>query len=347
MPTSLRGIGNSGRMETTHSYRATSSGWLPVLGLQASHSAVISEVTRVAELAGVEVKPVAEAVLNLVEIRSSVPRVRASFHPAYSAYFAQGSVDLALPDEAEDLLELILAAGTTRRGLVIGVVGAHGGAGASCVAAWVALDVARRNESASVALVDADPASHGIDRLLAMREEPGIRWVDIRPDAGALVPGRLTRSLPACGRVRVLSADVRGAMPGNSAGQGAVAALSQVNDACVVDLSPQALVTDGVGWAILEWLDVLLVVTSVGERGVEAARAAIRRVPSGIEIVVAALGAGGGEAASIAVDLGIDRVWPIRRTKSVDKDVEHGIGVGQRKRSGTVKDIAGLVEALL
>ena len=87
---------------------------LPVLGLAADSEAVRAEVARIAGLAGIGVHMVAAgrdskadlraAVLNMSEIRASVVRISAAFHPSYAPYFAEGRVELTLPDEAEDLL---------------------------------------------------------------------------------------------------------------------------------------------------------------------------------------------------------------------------------------------------
>ena len=328
--------------------RASPDGSLPVVALSSSSAAVRSEVDRIAALGGIDVEHVADggtgdaAVLNLSEVRASAVKVRACFHPAYAPYFAWGSLELTLPDEAEDLLELLLAAGTTRRGQIVGVVGVHGGAGASTVAAWLARTLEGRFR---VALVDADQCSAGADRLLALDGQAGVRWADLRSDSGVLVPGRLLNSLPSERGLAVLSADDRGAMPSGEAGEAAVAALSQVRDLCVIDLPGEALIEGSAAHRLLGWLDVVVLVARGGSGPARQLARAVANVPAGVGILVAALGVRGGEAAVWERDLGIDSVYPVRLLSSLAGDVEHGVGVGERKRSATARDLAVLARA--
>ena len=327
--------------------RASPDGSLPVVALSSSSAAVRSEVDRIAALGGIDVEHVADggadaAVLNLSEVRASAVKVRARFHPAYAPYFAWGSLELTLPDEAEDLLELLLAAGTTRRGQIVGVVGVHGGAGASTVAAWLARTLEGRFR---VALVDADQCSAGADRLLALDGQAGVRWADLRSDSGVLVPGRLLNSLPSERGLAVLSADDRGAMPSGEAGEAAVAALSQVRDLCVIDLPGEALIEGSAAHRLLGWLDVVVLVARGGSGPARQLARAVANVPAGVGILVAALGVRGGEAAVWGRDLGIDSVYPVRLLSGLAGDVEHGVGVGERKRSATARDLAVLARA--
>ena len=326
--------------------RASPEGSLPVVALSSFSAAVRLEVDRIAALGGIDVEHVADcgaddaAVLNLSEVRASAVKVRARFHPAYAPYFAWGSLVLTLPDEAEDLLELLLAAGTTRRGQIVGVVGVHGGAGASTVAAWLARTLEGRLR---VALVDADQCSAGADRLLALDGQAGVRWADLRSDSGVLVPGRLLNSLPSERGLAVLSADDRGAMPSGEAG--GVAALSQVRDLCVIDLPGEALIEGSAAHRLLGWLDVVVLVARSGSGPARQLARAVANVPAGVGILVAALGVRGGEAAVWGRDLGIDSVYPVRLLSSLAGDVEHGVGVGERKRSATARDLAVLARA--
>lgn len=118
------------------------------------------------------------------------PRLpRRPLHDMYSPYFPRGHVRLN-PNESADVLELMAAVGLTRRGRVIGVVGAHGGAGTSTLAAWLARLIAADEECA---LVDVErylqasttcwrsmpsPANAGQTSLGKARSSP------VGPDAG-------------------------------------------------------------------------------------------------------------------------------------------------------------------
>lgn len=89
---------------------------------------------------------------------------------------------------------------------VVGVCGARGGAGASTFAAALARARHRRGPHPAV-LVDLDDAGGGLDVLLGVEDQPGIRWPDLR-DARGDVPAReLVGLLPRWGDVPVLSGD--------------------------------------------------------------------------------------------------------------------------------------------
>ena len=88
-------------------------------------------------------------------------------------------------------------------GLVIGVIGACGGAGASTVAAGLALTAPE-----PAFLVDAVPCSGGLDLMLGVEESPGARWEDFTTssDLSLLDAARLQEACPARGNVAVLTA---------------------------------------------------------------------------------------------------------------------------------------------
>ncbi|MDY5152473.1 hypothetical protein [Actinobaculum suis] len=325
---------------------ATRGNIMDTVSLTGSHEVTVQEVNRIAELAGIAVKQVAEraggqeAVLRLEEIAGARVRVKASFHPAYAPYFASGSITLELPAQAEDLLELMLAAGSTRRGLTIGVVGASGGIGVTALACWIASCLPAR-----AALADLDPASAGLLGFLAMENAAGLRWADIPESAGVLVPGRLADALPARGTLRVLSADGRGAVvPTGTVGQRAIDALSQSHDHTVLDLPRLALQPGSTAATWLDWCDHLVVLTVPGVRGVSQAKLALSRLTSRT-VTVATRATNKLEAASFAEE--IDHpVHLIRPLRGFDADIEHGLALGSRTRSATHRDISRLARTL-
>ena len=89
-----------------------------------------------------------------------------------------------------------------RRGVVVGVAGACGGAGASTLAAAIAL---RSGPTAKVTLLDADPAGGGIDVLLGVERAAGARWPDLAGSRGVVAADALAAALPQVDGVRVLS----------------------------------------------------------------------------------------------------------------------------------------------
>lgn len=320
-----------------------------VATLEAHTDAVIREVNRLAVLAGIDVvrvKPGAapRAVLQMTEEPGSHLAVRARFHPAYASYFASGSVVITLPEQAEDLLELLLAAGSTRRGAITGVVGAHGGAGASLLASWLARIL---SDDDGTGLIDLDPLSLGLADGLGLQSSPGLRWADLNEDAGALVPGRLSAALPHLGDLRVLSADDRGAVPSSGeSGARAISALSQVHAHTVLDLPRDAGAADSHSREWLEWCDTVVVITHPTTHGLKHTQQILSNLPSHGRGIVAVNRAGSaGEVAALALELGDQTVLPVHRLRNLEQDLAHGIRLGDRSRSVTARDISKIALA--
>src|SRR5699024_7208856 len=116
-----------------------------------------------------------------------------------------------LPEDADSLLAAFHRhSGERRRGRggVITVVAGHGGAGASVLASALALTA----EPASL-LVDLDPTGPGLDLILGVERDDGLRWPDLRVHDGSIDPDALYRALPHRGAASVLAAGPRRAEP--------------------------------------------------------------------------------------------------------------------------------------
>lgn len=98
-------------------------------------------------------------------------------------------------------------------GCVIGVVGGRGGAGASVLAAALALAA----QASSALLVDCDPLGGGLDLLLGKEKASGSRWPDLSLDGGRIALAELESALPryehAHGRFAYVSCDRVGKAP--------------------------------------------------------------------------------------------------------------------------------------
>ncbi|MEO3934402.1 septum site-determining protein Ssd [Micrococcaceae bacterium Sec7.4] len=109
-----------------------------------------------------------------------------------------------LPDAASWLAEYLSRSRTPEPGgLVLGVVGGCGGAGASTAAVWIAHAAARQGVRAL--LVDGDPWGGGLELALAAEETPGLRWPDLADARGTIDPRQLADSLPLAGGFPFLS----------------------------------------------------------------------------------------------------------------------------------------------
>lgn len=88
-------------------------------------------------------------------------------------------------------------------GLILGVTGGCGGAGATTAAIWIAQAAA--GLGARVLLVDGDPWGGGLELALAAEEHPGLRWPDLSEARGSIDPAQLADSLPVAGGFSFLS----------------------------------------------------------------------------------------------------------------------------------------------
>ena len=118
-----------------------------------------------------------------------------------------GAQDVAVLPEAQAWLidRMASSAEPVRgRGVVVGVLGGRGGAGASVLSAVLARSAAGRG--LRTLLVDGDPLGGGIDLVLGAEGAPGARWNDFCDRRGRLSSTSLHDSLPtAASGLAVLS----------------------------------------------------------------------------------------------------------------------------------------------
>lgn len=88
-------------------------------------------------------------------------------------------------------------------GLVLGVTGGCGGAGATTAAIWIAQAAAVLG--VRVLLADGDPWGGGLELALAAEDNPGLRWPDLAEARGSIDPLQLSDSLPVAGGFSFLS----------------------------------------------------------------------------------------------------------------------------------------------
>lgn len=286
------------------------------------------------------------AVLNFTNHNCADGMISAKFHPTFAPYFANGSVQLNLRNESAEILELMAAVGSTTRGQVLGIVGAQGGIGTSTTALWIARELAKKGNS--VALIDLDPTSTGIDLIFSGANIPGKRWEDIR-GSGAMLANRLTNALPKWAGVSVLSADSRGCVnPESGAGEKAIAALSQIHEWTILDLPTRTLnpADNTAKW--LEWCDAILLLSGTNSTNLASTQARIERLPHTANLAIIAVGAKSrGHLAEISQQLGHSAIFRLRKQKNLTGDLEHGLTPGDKNRSVTSRDIRVICAALL
>lgn len=164
------------------------------------------------------------------------------------------------------------AEGIRSEAVTVGVVGGRGGAGASTLAAALAVTAARHDRG--VLLVDGDPLGGGIDLILGGEEHAGMRWPDLVATEGRVGASALRAALPSVERLAVLSWDRSDALAVPPAAMRAVlGAARRGGDLVVVDLPPQL---DGAATEALSLCETVLVVVPAEVRAVAAASRVVK-----------------------------------------------------------------------
>lgn len=324
------------------SYRRVRTQPLTTVLIRAASPELITDIERLAEVAGVDTATITlgaeapTAILTLAEEPGSTRTVRASFNELFQPEFAGQHVSVNPRTQPADLLELFVAAGATQRGQIVGVIGAHGGAGATILAVMMARQLA---QDGSASLIDMDPLSPGYGILLSL-DDTGKRWADVAKESGTLLPGRLVNSLPQWKGVRVLTGDKRGAVPiGSRTGVVAASAVSQVSAVTIVDLQRSALLRLDPTAEWMTWLDHLVVVTRPDITCLAAAKRSLSLVSTTLSATLVISGVKSvGQADDAGHQLEYD-ACPLRFERTFDGDIAHGMTPGDRMRSGSARDI--------
>jgi secretion/DNA translocation related CpaE-like protein len=156
-------------------------------------------------------------------------------------------------------------------GRVVAVIGGRGGAGASVLAAAVALTALRSGGGAL--LVDGDPLGGGLDLVLGAEVEAGLRWPDLRVRSGRVPASALRSALPGRtsgnARLAVVSCARNGPGPAPDAMAAVIEAGRRGGDTVVCDLPRHACPAAG---AALDRTDLAVLVVPAEVRACAAAR---------------------------------------------------------------------------
>ncbi|VCT92136.1 hypothetical protein MHAS_03861 [Mycolicibacterium hassiacum DSM 44199] len=248
--------------------------------------------------------------------------------------------DTALMSVLADVADAVYPA--TGRGPVVAVVGGHGGAGASVFAAALASAAAEQGDAL---LVEADPWSGGIDLVVGLEAEGGVRWRDLQLRSGRLAATALREALPRSRRLAVLSAD-RGGGDIDAAPLAAVLdAGSRGGSTVVCDVPRRATAA---AETTLGSADLVVVVTTAQVRSAAATEAVARWVSAhnpNAGLVVRGPAPGGMSPAEVAEIVGLPLLAAMRPQPRLAVVLEHG-GLRLRRRA-PLAVAAGAVLALL
>lgn len=237
----------------------------------------------------------------------------------------------ALPASEGWLVELLTDAadGGGAPGVLVGVLGGSGGAGASVFAAALAQVAAERHDTL---LVDADPLGPGADRVLGLEGTAGVRWDSLASTTGRLSSRAMREALPTSGRLAVLS------WPADQTATLQPVAVREVLSAgtrgfasVVVDLPRHP---DPVAEEVLARCDHAVVVVHLTVPGVTAASRLVRRMPAGGPRLhlVARTSRGGVDAATAARVLHLPVLVEMPDQRGLEESIDLGVGPARSRR---------------
>lgn len=226
------------------------------------------------------------------------------------------------------------------RGLVVGVVGGSGGAGASTLAAALGQVAAREGDSV---VVDCDPLGPGLDRVLGLDGSIGFRWDALCQTTGRLSARALREALPRRGRLGVLtwSAATTATLQAFAVRE-ALSAARRGHDTVVVDLprTPDPLVDE-----VASRCDVLLVATVATVAGVASAARVCSRHGERATVGIVLRGDGLSEL-DVARATATPVVGVVPHQRSLAESVDLGLGPVRNHRSPLGRACADLLALL-
>lgn len=249
-----------------------------------------------------------------------------------------GAGDAALlPADEGHLVRTLTELRTPRRatGGGVALMSAHGGAGASVLAAAVATAAGDAGEQ--VLLLDADDLGGGLDLILGIEDRPGLRWPDLTLEGGAVNGHALHRALPRVDdRIAVLTGRRDDSRPVHAdAVLATIDAGRSHGDLVVVDL-PRA--DTAVVRGVVESVDLVVLVTSPTVVGCAAARQIADRLltdAADLALVVRGPSPGGLRAPQIAEAADLRLLAAYRPDPRLPARLESGRpGIGARSPLG-------------
>ncbi|MFD4181266.1 septum site-determining protein Ssd [Rhodococcus sp. NPDC058514] len=258
--------------------------------------------------------------------------------PEWQAAAAIGAESvLVLPADEPALVESLAQRRdrTSAGGSVIAVVGGSGGAGASTLAAAIALTGPVRRAGSRALLVDADPHGGGLDLLLGVEGRPGLRWPSVVVEGGRVSATALHDALPDAGAGVAVLACGRG---GDSGQPSAAAMRAMIESGCGAGDLVVCDVGRGLGdlaGAVLDLADLVAIVVPAQVRSAAAAEsvvASVRTRNPNIGVVVRGPAPGGLRGRDIAELLGLPVLAAMRPQPRLAAALERG-GLRLRRRS--------------
>ncbi|MFI7539690.1 septum site-determining protein Ssd [Actinoplanes sp. NPDC049599] len=208
-------------------------------------------------------------------------------------------------------------------GRVLAVIGGRGGAGASILAA--ALAVTAVSEGHRTLLVDADPAGGGLDLVLGWEGMSGLRWPALAGTGGRVDPPALLKALPHRGDLVLLSFARDEVLP--VPGEAMAATLDAARrgrDVIIADLPRQL---DDAATLALEAADQAIMIVPAELRATASAAriaAVLRTHCENLAVVVRGPAPGKLKAREVARSIGLPLAGSLRPEAAICQALERG-----------------------
>jgi secretion/DNA translocation related CpaE-like protein len=214
---------------------------------------------------------------------------------------------------------------------IIGVVGGSGGVGASVLSAAIAIRAAQTG--LRTVCLDGDRLGGGLDVMLGIEQERGVRWPDLAGARGRIDGPELLRRLPSVDGVAVLSFDrVRDMPPAAEIVRDVLLALSSAADVLVVDLpSPDHQIFE----ALAPSVDAMVLLAGSGIcdlAGASAVAGHLIEACADVWLCLRTSGKGAHFADTVAGALDLPLLAVVREEPSLATDLLHGIPPGSSVR---------------
>jgi secretion/DNA translocation related CpaE-like protein len=247
-----------------------------------------------------------------------------------------------LPRSETWLTELLTDLGEAEpaAGVLVGVTGGSGGAGATTFACALGQTAARRGRAV---VVDADPLGPGIDRVLGLEDRDGVRWDGLCETTGRLSARAFREALPRREGLGVLT--WRAGQPGGLqafAVREVLSAAIRGHDAVVVDLPRSA---DPVVDEIAARCDRLLVVVVPTVTGVASAVRICARHPDPTTVRLVLRGTGV-DPTTIARATGIPVLTRMADQRGLGEAIDLGLGPVRSRRGPLGRASAEVLDQL-
>lgn len=233
-----------------------------------------------------------------------------------------------------------------RRGRVFALTPASGGVGASCLSVALAIRAAAAGQS--VALVDADPFSGGLDVLLGIEQLPGLRWpalLDVREGLDGVA---LAQRLPGTDGVSLVSHE-RGSHPPARwllALPHVVAGLARAHDLVVLDCARSLAVFRAVRAGLADLTGELppewLLVSGAAPSQLGALSHTLQVLRSVLDpgapvcVALAAPASSDDTEQVLCEQLAVEVITRVREDRYLERDLTAGIAPGVRGRGALV-----------